>query len=247
MSFKKNSKKIFNKDCYCDNKIKKIIKFQSEVEPFEIPVTSDIFKYKFPKFIKIDYKLLKISNIGKYSIAKPDMSYKICKYILKYLKNKNITVTDALGNVGGMTIMLAHFFDKVNVCEIVQLRYQILKNNLQVYNLLDIVNITCGDYYEYMFKFKQDVIFFDPPWGGIDYHSEHDLPLCINNINITCVIIKLLKYSKYIFLLVPYNFDFNYFLKNITKKNIKINIHSLCDKINENGKLLIVIKSLYFE
>ena len=60
MSLKTNSKKIFNKDCYCDNKIKKIIKFQPEVEPSVIPVTPDIFKYKFPKFMNIDYKLLKI-------------------------------------------------------------------------------------------------------------------------------------------------------------------------------------------
>jgi trimethylguanosine synthase len=236
-----------NTNCFCDTN-KKVVKFIPEIEPEEITVTKNIFNYKFPKFnSKIDFTKLRMSNIGMYSIAKPNMAQNICKYIEKYIKTRNITITDALGNMGGMTLIFAHTFDVVNVCEIITLHCDILKNNLKVYNLIDKVNVVCGDYYEQMFKFKQDVIFFDPPWGGPSYGEQKELQLCINNVNITCIIIKLLKNAKYIFLLVPSNYDFNNFLKHISKENIKINIHSLCDKLDGNSKLLIVIKSLYFQ
>ena len=230
----------YDKLCYCDEKIKHIIKFKSEIEPTEILVTRNIFKQRFPKIGKIDYKLLRMTNIGIYSIAKPEISNSICKYILKYTKTKNITITDALANVGGMTIMFAHIFDNVNTCEIIPLHCQILKNNLTVYNLINKVNIICDDYMSVMFTFKQDVIFFDPPWGGTDYIKKNDISLCINNINIACIINQIILNVKFIFLLVPSNFHFNHFFK-LLDSTIKINIHPLCNKLNEFGKLLIVI------
>lgn len=133
-----------------------------------------------------------MTNVGIYSIATPEISRSICNYILKYLGTSKITITDALGNVGGMTLMFAHLFDKTNVCEIIPLHCKILSNNLKVYGLLDKVNIICGDYYyECMLKLKQDVIFLDPPWGGHGYKESTDLSLCINNVNIACIINKL--------------------------------------------------------
>ena len=41
-----------------------------------------------------------------------------------------------------------------------------------------------------MYKLKQDIIFFDP----------------LNNVNIWYIINSLLKYAKYLLVLIPYNF-----------------------------------------
>lgn len=234
--------KSVDQDHFCSDD-KKIIKFTPEAQPIEISVTREIFNKKFPKFKKVNHSLLKITNIGIYSIATPTISNTICKYILKYTKTKKVTITDALGNVGGMTLMLSHFFDKINVCEIIPLHCKILENNLKVYNLLHKVNIICGDYYDHMLKLRQDVIFLDPPWGGYNYKNTSELSLCINNIDISYIINKLLIHAKYIFLLVPSNFNFDHFFKKIlSNSNATINLHSLCDRLDERSKILIVIK-----
>lgn len=242
----KNYPQVINKnpldqDCFCSS-TKKIIKYNPNFAINEVPVTRAIFDKKFPKFKKVNPSLLKITNVGLYSIATPYISKSICNYILKYLHTTKITITDALGNVGGMTLMFAHIFNKINVCEIIPLNCKVLSNNLSVYGLLHKVNIICGDYFDHMLKLKQDVIFLDPPWGGYDYKKVAELSLCLNNINIACIH-KLLKYTKYIFLLVPSNFNFDYFFKKLFKlnKNVKINLHSLCDKLDGTAKILIVI------
>jgi len=250
---------IYKNDCFCSDD-KKIIKYNPTFRITEVPVTKAIFNKKFPKFKKVNISLLKITNVGLYSIATPEISRSICYYILKYLKTNKITITDALGNVGGITLMFAHIFDKTNVCEIIPLHCKVLSNNLTVYGLLNKVNIICGDYFDHMLKLKQDVIFLDPPWGGHNYKKATDLSLCLNNINIACIISKLLKYTKYIFLLVPSNFNFDYFFKKLlssttdkkllssttdkkllSNKTVKINLHSLCDRLDGRAKILIVI------
>ena len=240
------NKKPLDQDCFCSS-AKKIIKYNPDFAINEVPVTRAIFDKKFPKFKKVNPSLLKITNVGLYSIATPEISKSICYYILKYVKTNKITITDALGNVGGMTLMFAHIFDKTNVCEIIPLHCKVLSNNLTVYGLLNKVNIICGDYFDYMLKLKQDVIFLDPPWGGYNYKKATDLSLCLNNINIACIISELLKHTKYIFLLVPHNFNFDYFFKKLlllsgtTDKTVKINLHSLCDRLDGRAKILIVI------
>ena len=106
-----------------------------------------------------------------------------------------------------MTLSLAKHFTKINTCEIVPLHCDIIKNNLQVYNLENKVNIIKDDYMNIMFKLEQDIIFFDPPWGGEKYKNEDGVVLGINNVNIYCIINKLLNHAKYILLLIPYNYS----------------------------------------
>jgi hypothetical protein len=199
--------KNYNKNCYINKNNLNIIPFKPEKDPEEIRITEELYKKLFIKDDKIDFNNLKISNIGIYSITRPDMASKICKEIHKLMNTFDVTITDALGNVGGMTMSLAKYFTKVNTCEIIPLHCDIIKNNLQVYNLDNKVNIINDDYMNIMYKLDQDIIFFDPPWGGEDYKNEDGVVLGINNINIYCIINKLLHYAKYILLLIPYNYS----------------------------------------
>lgn len=216
-----------------------IIPFIPEEEPTKIEVTYKIFKNYFPN-LEINYKFLQMSNIGLYSIAKPSISEKICKIIIEHTNSQDITVTDALANVGGMTIMFALYFKKVYACEIVKLHCDILKNNLEVYNVNNKVSIINDDYINIMNKIKQDVIFFDPPWGGRSYKNESGLNLGIDNINITWIINNLLKKTKFIFLRVPYNFQFVNFIKTINQ-NAKIKIYKIHPYIKFSVQFLILV------
>jgi predicted RNA methylase len=221
----------------------KIIPFTPEKEPKEVKMSKKIFNKYFPKFDLNDFSQLKITKIGLYSIALPSISMKICNLIKNTIKTTDITVTDALANVGGMTIMFAKYFNKVNACEIVQLHCNILKNNLTVYNLNKKVNIICDDYTKIMKDLNQDVIFFDPPWGGRSYKKEETIKLEINNINIACIINRLLDNTKYIFLRVPYNFDYNNFIY-LVDSNTKIRLYRLNPELKFKSQILIVVSKI---
>ena len=73
-----------------------------------------------------------------------------------------------------------------------------------------------------MSNLKQDIIISDPPWGGTDYKQYDKLRLHLDNIDITCIINQL--YQKNLFnlfvLLVPNNFDLEFFWKNINSKAV---------------------------
>jgi len=111
--------------------------------------------------------------------------------------------------MGGMSIALAKRFSKVNTCEIVRKHCEILENNLEQYGLIKKVNITCGDYMDSMTKLTQDAIVLDPPWGGTEYKNQKHIDLGMNNVNIICIINKLLDKSKYIYMMVPYNYKYD--------------------------------------
>lgn len=230
---------ILNDYCYLDNNHKKIIKFNSEIKLKEIPIDKKIYEKLFMQKNNINFLNLKLSNISIYSITKPNIGKYICKIIVKLMKTQNIIITDAVANVGGMSIIFSNYFNSVNSCEIIQLHCNMLYNNLQIYNLQDKVRIYCGDYFDVMFLLKQDIIFFDPPWDGPSYKNNEKMSLGLNNINICCIINNLLNNAKYILLYAPYNYNQKDLqLIKSSYKIVKLNKYKI------NSHILIIIKGL---
>lgn len=197
----------FHDTCYFD-RTKKITKFVPETAFQEIEVTKELYEKYFPKFEELEFTKLKMSKIGLYSMIRPRISEKICNIIKKLIRTGDIIVTDALGNMGGMTLALAKNFAEVNVCEIVPENCSILKNNIDVYQFSN-VKIYCGDYFDYMLELKQNILFFDPPWSGPEYKKIKYLSLYINGVNVTCIIQKLLDRAEFILMIVPFNYNFS--------------------------------------
>jgi predicted RNA methylase len=230
----------FYKKCFMNDE-KNIIPFNPEIDVDEVDISESIYKKYFPADDSVDFKNLRLSNIGEYSITNPNVSKRIIDQILEDLKSSDKTITDAFGNMGGMTISLAKVFSKVNSCEIVPLHCEILKNNVKAYGLSEKVNIVCGDYMDHMDTLKQDAIMFDPPWGGTDYKKMKELPLSVNNVNICCVINSLLSKTKFIYLLVPPNYRFTD-LKLVNKK-YKIKKIKLEPERGKKSKFLIIFSN----
>lgn len=222
-----------NEQCFL-NKPYKLIKFIPELKN-ELLDYSD-FKYKvkliFPKIKNIksdnDYKLLKISKIGLYSISYVKISELYLTLIKKYFKNiDDIVITDANGGMGGISLQIVEQCKFLNIIELNKFHADIIQHNFNVYGFNKLkYKIYNNDSLEYIFKLKQDVIIFDLPWGGTEYNKNDKLKLGLNNINIACIINLLIKNKKFklILLLIPDNFDFNNFYKliNFTFINIKI-------------------------
>jgi hypothetical protein len=74
---------------------------------------------------------LQINDVGLYSISKPKEAEQISQIIKSYFKStKNLTITDANGNMGGNTINFAKHFGTVQTVEISKEHFKLLQNNI---------------------------------------------------------------------------------------------------------------------
>jgi 16S rRNA G966 N2-methylase RsmD len=205
-----------------DHILKDRIPFVPEIEPTLLTYNEKLWKkiYPYKKNIKLhDYKL---SNIGKYSIIYPNDANHIAKIIRSYIPKKNATITDATANMGGMTMAFSDFFDKVNAVEIVPFHCKILENNIKVYGAQDKVKIWCDDYIDIADTIEQDVVFFDPPFGGPDYKNAIIMDLFLDNISIADIAKYLLDRKLIVAVRVPFNYDIKHLVKLTEKSDIYV-------------------------
>ena len=154
----------------------------------------------------INYKNLKLYYDSFYSVTLYKDYLEMLPIIKKYFPKEN-TIIDACANVGASTISLSYDFKKVVGIEIDKYRYNLLQNNVQLYKKKNI-ELLNSDYLDVTEKYKNNLIFFDPPWSGIYYKIEEKIELYLGNKNIKECLNK-----KYI-LKAPFNFNY-YDMKNI--------------------------------
>ena len=63
---------------------------------------------------------------------------------------------------------------------------------------------------------KQDVIFFDPPWGGPNYKEIQELDLFLSNIELSKIVNCIFKNVECIAIKIPHNFNKKKFLSNLS-------------------------------
>jgi predicted RNA methylase len=204
-------------------------------------VDKSYIKVYFPQD-NIDASKLQMTDVGLYSVTYWKDSNKIIKIIQKYFPDtplENLTITDGTGGLGGNVIPFAKKFYKVNAVEYDETHYKMLTNNVDVFGLSDKTEIIQGDYSKLWDRFKQDVIFIDPPWGGVDYKKKNKLRLYLGEVEFGYFVRKLIKNkaSKLIVLKVPFNFYLSEFIKKL-----KINITRI-SKYRFKKYLIIVIKT----
>lgn len=193
---------------------------------FEISDDKKVRKDRlFPNVPGVDLNKLKLTNIAKYSICTPQYAEIISKIIASYFINHpTITVTDATAAVGGNTISFAQFFFHVNSIEINKTHFDMLVHNLDVYGLKDKVSFYHNDFKNVVLKLKQDVVFFDPPWGGPLYifkeYSDLDPDVMASFCKNLCHVSKLILFRA------PLNFNF-YKFYDLIKTSIGL-FHTFC-------------------
>ena len=172
--------------------------------------------YRLNRFFTYDYKCdmnkLLITEEGLYSISKPNEASIITKYILDDLIGLNCipeTIIDMTANVGGNVINFCKSFSKIFAIEYDWMNYLILRNNIDAYDYSEkvlITNDTCLSYLD----MESDVMFFDPPWGGISYKDHTNVDLYLDGISIIEIIKSVISEGnvKLISVKVPFNFNF---------------------------------------
>lgn len=225
--------KSWNKSCFLQKPLR-IIKFTAELEyklvTFNNAKKKFITKFPLMKNVKTEANLkkLKMTKIGLYSGALIEIGetfYKILKEFYGTDGLKKMVITDGNGGVGGMSIHLVEKCKFLNIIELNPHHVVVIKHNLDTYGFNHKkYKIYNDDSMEKMFELDQDIIILDPPWGGKDYSGKKSIKLGFNNVNIVCILNKLIKENKFkcCLLLVPWNFNFNNFMSKVKSKSITI-------------------------
>lgn len=163
--------------------------------------------------------LLLLDNEALYSVTDQYTANKISKYIAKYLPSVE-TITDATACIGGNTHSFSGFFKNVIGVEIDPLRFSYLCHNLRILEVKNAI-VYNGNMLDICKYLKQDLIFIDPPWGGPNYKAKLFIELYLSNIELSAVCRIISKYTKYIAIKVPVNFNIRSFNEK-TKKYLKL-------------------------
>ena len=126
--------------------------------------------------------------------------------------NADSVVTDAMAGCGGDTIAFASAFSIVFACEPDYTRFCMLEHNLRISELSNVV-LFRGHYQTVMERFKQDIIFLDPPWGA-NYERTATGELKIDVARgerstepFENLIRRAAKLARYVVLKLPHNYD----------------------------------------
>jgi len=170
----------------------------------------------FPVLMENDLINIEYDEEGLYSITPPNSAILITKIIKTYFSHNKITVTDGCAGLGGNVFSFASSFETVFAIEQDCSRFMMLVNNIAV---LQHKNVLCinGDMLNIFNKLHQDVIFMDPPWGGIDYKYKHNISIKINNMEFSsvCEDIFTKKVCLLLVLKLPLNYNNESFSKEI--------------------------------
>ena len=156
-------------------------------------------------------KKLRINNVGKYSVTRPYEASQITSYIIDGLVSQDCIITDATAGFGGDAISFASKFNLVQCIEIQEDNFKLLEHNCKEF---DNVKLYFGNCMDIIPNMKQDIIYMDPPWGGIGYKNKESVEIILNEQPLYLIIEILKNYCTNIFIKLPLNV-------NIDGMNIK--------------------------
>jgi len=164
----------------------------------------------FPEKKGIDYSALKMTPEGEYSITRRTDGVKLLTKMVSVIgSTKRKHITDLTGNVGGDTIMFVLHFGHVDSIELNKENYEALKHNVETFKLKN-VTLHQGDSTK-LFRWKTDVLYLDPPWGGPDYKTKENMDLYLGDQRVDLFLKDILDQQwrpNYIFLKLPRNYNF---------------------------------------
>lgn len=182
------------------------------------------FQKGVTSFSKQERRNLQMDKVGMFSTTHAKHAQEMSDLIAflpgmsKEILGRAPTITDACSGCGGNTISFAFcgHFAHVTAVESNARRTKILTHNMSFANKVRSsqtnVRILCDSYLNVMTMIVQDVIFLDPPWGGVQYKKERKIILYLDKIHIARVVSEIfnnanVNQTKFIVLKVPLNFD----------------------------------------
>ena len=164
---------------------------------------------------------IQMDEEASYSVTEMNLAEQTSQMVLETLRwrskqqNPPVCITDATACVGGNTVNFAQHFAHVYSVELDATRARFLRNNVELLCPKKNVDVLCQDYTDVRCysALKQQVVFFDPPWGGESYSEERSVDLFLSGKNLVDICCQLQGHTQFIVLKVPFNFGFDSFLR----------------------------------
>jgi 16S rRNA G966 N2-methylase RsmD len=156
-------------------------------------------------------KKIRFNGDSIYSVSSVTLSEQISKIIKDEFPNVK-TIIDGSANVGGNTINFAKHFDNVISNEYDSDTFSLLKNNVNAFNLKNVVCYNESILLLPLPETNNTCIFLDPPWGGIYIKHMDVIDLYYGTTNVIDFISTTIKKHKHKYnywcMKVPPNFNF---------------------------------------
>lgn len=191
---------------------------QTNKTPRNVLIKEFNWKLYFPYEKDLEYTKLQMTTIGLYSISNvyltKEFEYLIKKLIPEYDKK---IITDANGGIGGDSILFTKLFKFVNVVELDILHSKVINNNLKIYKRIN-YTVYNNNVLKLLSKniIQQDIIYFDPPWGGPEYKKYNVLELYLDKVPFSEIVNNYIL-SNTIICKLPKNYNIK-LLKDIARK-----------------------------
>jgi len=187
-------------------------------------------------------KRLRLTRYAMYATSLPDHTEFLLEVLEMYFSDlKQLIITDATACIGGNARMFVGKFRHVNIVDISKIHIDILKNNFKVLGLNNAANtfsIYNKNYLSIGASLKQDIIFLDVPWGGVDYRLQKNKQLFLFDSNNEAVCLsdlihkKLYLHAKIVVVKVPNTYDISIFENSGIFKSVEtINVTNRSNKI----------------
>lgn len=166
----------------------------------------------------IDYSKMEATESTKFSSDLPYHVYQLVDIIGKVNpefvdKTQCKNILDCTGHVGSFALCWAALFrkHKVTAVEIDEFTFTRLQNNTKNLGLDDQVTVINLDVTKFINVENQyDFVYMDPPWGGPNYKFKKGIMLYLGSKSVVEFILDIFykKVTKYVFVKLPLNFDF---------------------------------------
>jgi len=176
---------------------------------------------------------IQMDEVATFSVTRMNVARDMTD-VLKRLPgiSEKSSIVDCTACVGGNTVAFARYFDHVTAIELDERRCDMLRNNLRVVDderrrtrrFFAKVNVLRGDCLKLCPKLSnQDILFFDPPWGGVDYKKSDKVPLFLGSLALDQVCLSLGIRSRYVALKLPLNADVDAILSDKARVSVVVN------------------------
>lgn len=191
---------------------------------------------------------LRMTYYSMYATSLADHTQYMLENIERYFPNlSKLSITDGTACIGGNARMFVGVFNRVNLVDISKIHMDILLHNFRVLGLSNRsdVNIVMGNYLNVATQLSQDIIFLDPPWGGVNYYTKKNGALYFLDDNGEKVLIHkwintvLYKCAKMIVLKVPKYYSTRAFIDMSKFKCVEV-IHVMKDNTRISYKMVIM-------